>query len=109
MHAVTPGCRRGAQGMVGTAGWRPRRSRLPQLEWRASQRRRIPATRLTTYRDRAWDLSIADAKDGDTAHLAPRGRYGPATPRCGPQCHRSVARPRIDGDDPDLSACRHAA
>src|SRR5437588_540359 len=55
------------------------------------------------------DLSVTAAEEGDTPHPATRGRHGPAASRCGPQRDRSLARPRIDRNDPDLPARRHAA
>ena len=48
-------------------------------------------------------------EEGYAAHVAPRGSDGPAPPRRGSHCDCSLARPRIDRDDPDLSACRYAA
>ena len=49
------------------------------------------------------------AEEGDAPHPATRGRHGPAASRCGSQRDRSLARPRIDRNDPDLPARRHAA
>ena len=80
-----------------------------QGEWTAPQLRRVPATRLTTYQDRMSNLSVTDAEEGDSPHLATRGRHGPAASRCGSQRDRSLARPRIDRNDPDLPTRGHAA
>ena len=46
--------------------------------------------------------------NGDSAHAAARGCHGPPSSRRGSHCDCSLARPRIDRDDPDLSTCRYA-
>lgn len=109
MHTSTPGRRCCPKGMVVAAGRRANRSGLPQFKWRASQRRCIAAPRDKACYYCASVLSIAPAEEGDAAHAATRGSDGAPAPRRRSQRDRSLARSRIDRDDPDVSARRHAA
>jgi len=43
------------------------------------------------------------------AYASPHDRNGPPAARCRQDCDRSLARPRVYRDDPDLSPCRHGS
>ena len=67
-------------------------------------------TRLAAYRHRTSDAVRRWHPKKVTPHtLRHGGGHGPAPSRRGSQRDRSLARPRIDRDDSDLPACRHAA
>ena len=109
VHAATPGRRRGAQEMAIGAGRRSTGSRLPQLSQHAPQCRCPPKARRPSCSRRTSVLPLSHWQDGDAPYPAALGGHGSTPATCGPKRDRSLARPRIDRNDSNLLARRHAA
>ena len=67
----------------------------------------LSAPRRPPHRSCMPILPAPHRTDSDAPHPPTFGRHGPSSSRCGPHRHRTLARSRVDGNNPGRHSRRH--